>query len=250
MCMHLCLCVCLCVHVFVGVKKLGKGVEGVKKDGEECESWMSFCQCRTSHAKQGVYVTLCYCCGFGTGGGVINYLVCTVSLKLCVTRYRWSTCVCWLIVLFVVVLCCIVGWCAREASHQRRTLSDLSLATGFGSFNLLTCGPLPNGRDHSHVESGRHIYMYVFVLVCVVITCVYAFVRVVCVYVCVCVCVCVCVRVCLGVYVFMCVRSCVCVGGCALSQNLELEPRNPGRSAQSYFSFLPPAHFRMGMRIR
>ena len=38
----------------------------------------------------------------------------------------------------------------------------------------------------------------------------------------------------------MCVRSCVCVGGCALSQNLELEPRNPGRSSQTYFSFLPP----------
>ena len=70
-------------------------MEGVKKDGEECESWMGFCQRRTSHAKPGVYVTLRYCCEFGTGGGVvINYLVCTVSLIMCVTRYRWSTCVC------------------------------------------------------------------------------------------------------------------------------------------------------------
>ena len=33
--------------------------------------------------------------GLGLGGGfVINYLVCTVSLIMCVTRYRWSTCVC------------------------------------------------------------------------------------------------------------------------------------------------------------
>ena len=32
--------------------------------------------------------------GLGLGGVVINYLVCTVSLIMCVTRYRWSTCVC------------------------------------------------------------------------------------------------------------------------------------------------------------
>ena len=65
-------CVFVCVRVLVclwGLKK-GKGVEGVKKDGEECESWMGFCQRRTSHAKPGVYVTLRYCCGFGTGGGL------------------------------------------------------------------------------------------------------------------------------------------------------------------------------------
>ena len=78
--------------------------------GEECESWMGFCQRRTSHAKPGVYVMLRYCCWFGTrggggGGGVrfyvgegetslTNLLVCTVSLIMCVTRYRWSTCAC------------------------------------------------------------------------------------------------------------------------------------------------------------
>ena len=86
-----------------------------------------------------------------------------------------DVCVCWLIVLFVVVLCCIVGGCAREASHQGSTLSDLSLATGFGPFNLPTCGPLPKGRDHSHVGSGRHIYMYVFVLF-VVVCCLFVYI--------------------------------------------------------------------------
>ena len=40
-----------------------------------------------------------------------------------------------------------------------------SLATGFGPFNLPTCGPLPKGRDHSHVESGKHIYMSVLFIV-------------------------------------------------------------------------------------
>ena len=69
------------------------------------------------------------------------------------------------VVLFVVVLCCIVGGCACEASHQGSTLSDLSLATGFGPFNLPTCGPLPKGRDHSHVESGKHISMSVLFIV-------------------------------------------------------------------------------------
>ena len=68
-------------------------------------------------------------------------------------------------VLFVVMLCCIVGRCAREASHQGSTLSDLSLTTGFGPFYLPTCSPLPNGRDHSHVESGKHIYMSVLFIV-------------------------------------------------------------------------------------
>ena len=113
--------------------------------------------------------------GLGGGGVVINYLVCTVSLIMCVTRYRWSTCVCLLIVLFVVVFCCIVGGCASEASHQGSTLSDLSLATGFGPFNLPTCGPLSKGRDHSHVESGRHICMYVFVLF-VVVCCLFVYI--------------------------------------------------------------------------
>ena len=60
------------------------------------------------------------------------------------------------VVLFVVVLCYIVSGRAREATHQGSTLSDLSLATGFGPFNLPTCSPLPKGRDHSHVESGKH----------------------------------------------------------------------------------------------
>ena len=39
------------------------------------------------------------------------------------------------------------------------TLSDYGMATGFGPFNLPTCGLLPKGRDHSHVESGKHIYV-------------------------------------------------------------------------------------------
>ena len=47
------------------------------------------------------------------------------------------------------------------------TLSDYGMATGFSPFNLPTCGPLPKGRDHSHVESGKHIYMSVlFVVFC------------------------------------------------------------------------------------
>ena len=33
-----------------------------------------------------------------------------------------------------------------------------------------------------------------------------------------------------------------------LALNPELELRNPGRSAQTYFSFPPPAHFRTCMR--
>ena len=35
----------------------------------------------------------------------------------------------------------------------------------FGPFNLPTCGSLPKGRDHSHVESGKHIYMSVLFIV-------------------------------------------------------------------------------------
>ena len=34
-----------------------------------------------------------------------------------------------------------------------------------------------------------------------------------------------------------------------LALNLELEPRNPGKSTQTYFSFPSPAHFRTYMRI-
>ena len=45
------------------------------------------------------------------------------------------------------------------------TLSDYGMATGFGLFNLPTCGPLPKGRDHSHVESDKHIYMSVLFIV-------------------------------------------------------------------------------------
>ena len=67
-----------------------------------------------------------------------------------------SMCVLVQVVWFVVVLCCIVSGCACMASHQGSTLSDLSLATGFSPFNLPTCGPLPKGREHSHVESGKH----------------------------------------------------------------------------------------------
>ena len=44
------------------------------------------------------------------------------------------------------------------------TLSDYGMATGFGPFNLPTCGPLPKGRDHSHVESGKHICKIMCVL--------------------------------------------------------------------------------------
>ena len=114
--------------------------------------------------------------------GVTNLFACTVSLIMCVTRYRSSTCACagCVVCCGVVVLCCIVSGCAREASHQGSTLSDLSLsdlslsvlslsdlslATGFGPFNLPTCGPLPKGRDLSHVESCKHIYMSVLFIV-------------------------------------------------------------------------------------
>ena len=71
-----------------------------------------------------------------------------------------------LVVWFIVVLCCIVGRCAHVASHQGNTLSDLSLVTGFGPFNRPTCGPLTKGRDHSHVESGKHMYNYVCIVYC------------------------------------------------------------------------------------
>ena len=49
------------------------------------------------------------------------------------------------VVWFIMVLCCIVGRCARVASHQGSTLSDLSLVTGFGPFNRPTCGPYRRG---------------------------------------------------------------------------------------------------------
>ena len=49
------------------------------------------------------------------------------------------------------------------------TLSDYGMATGFG-FGLISRpvgrGPLPKGRDHSHVESGKHIYNYVSIVYC------------------------------------------------------------------------------------
>ena len=73
------MCVC-------GGEKRGTGVGRVKKDGEECESWMGFCQRRTSHAKPDVYVTLCYCCWFGSFGGLFY----VGEGETGVTRYRWS----------------------------------------------------------------------------------------------------------------------------------------------------------------
>ena len=70
---------------------------------------------------------------------------------------------------FVVVLCCVVGGCAREASHQGSTLLDFSLATGFSPFNLLTCGQLPKGRDHS-IPVCLHcllLWLFVCILLCI-----------------------------------------------------------------------------------
>ena len=61
--------------------------------------------------------------------------------------------------LFVVSPCQVVRGYVRVRPVVRGvTQSDLSLATGFGPFNLPTCGPLPKGRDHSHVEFGKHTY--------------------------------------------------------------------------------------------
>ena len=86
---------------------------------------------------------------------------------------------------FVVVLCCVVGGCARVARHQGSTLSDFSLATGFSPFNLPTCGQLPKGRDHSNVESGKHtcmsalfIVVVVCLLFCLLSFCAYRFSRI------------------------------------------------------------------------
>ena len=49
------------------------------------------------------------------------------------------------------------------------TRPDYSLDTGFSSFNL----PTPKGRDHSHVDSGKHIYIYICVgfLLCLFVCC-------------------------------------------------------------------------------
>ena len=66
------------------------------------------------------------------------------------------------------------------ASHQGNTLSDFSLATGFGHFNLPICSQLPKGRDHSDVESGKHTCMsalFIVVVVCLLF-CLYSFVHI------------------------------------------------------------------------
>ena len=58
---------------------------------------------------------------------------------------------------------------------------------------------------------------------------------------------------CVSAYVFL--QECVLVVIYALmqsdwlAQNLELEPRNPGRYTQTYFCLPPPAHFHTRMRI-
>ena len=159
-CVRVCACVSVraCVCVFVGVKR-GKGVERVKKDWEECESWMGFVSVTLFHTLNQVSMSPSRCVvGLEVLGGVLLLM-----------RERRGVRV--QVVLFVVVLCCIVGGCAREASHQGSTLSDLSLATGFGPFNLPTCGPLPKGWDHSHVESGKHIYISVLLLLWLFVSC-------------------------------------------------------------------------------
>ena len=111
-----------------GWVKRETGVERVKKYGEECENWMGLFQRRTSHTNPDVYVSmLCYCCWFGplgggggfyvgegeTGASHLFVYVVLLMYMLAVTGYQ---CVCVQVVWFVVVLCSIVGGCAREAS--------------------------------------------------------------------------------------------------------------------------------------
>ena len=78
---------------------------------------------------------------------------------------------------YVCVIVCMYVWFVVSVYQAVRgyalvwpvirgvTLSDYGMATDFGPFNLPTCGPLPKGRDHSHVQSGKHIiYNYVSVV--------------------------------------------------------------------------------------
>ena len=119
--------------------------------------------------------------GGGGGGGVkdrdgCNSFACVHGLSnniMCVSRYRWSMYAYagYVVCCFVVLHCWWVCLCGQSSGS---TLSDLSLATGLGPFNLPTCGPLPKGRDHSHVESGKQTEMsvlFIVVVVCVVVCC-------------------------------------------------------------------------------
>ena len=76
-------------------------------------------------------------------------------VRMCYCMYVW----------FVVSLYqAVSGYALVWPVIRGVTLSDHGMATGFGPFNLPTCGPLPKGRDHSHVESGKHIYKIMSVL--------------------------------------------------------------------------------------
>ena len=96
-----------------------------------------------------------------------SIIMCTY---MCYCMYVW----------FVVSLCqAVCGYALVWPVIRGVTLSDYVMATGFGPFNLPTCGPLPKGREHSYVESGKHdnYYLYVSVVYC---CCGCLFVAVVC----------------------------------------------------------------------
>ena len=46
------------------------------------------------------------------------------------------------------VECQMWAWCSKNAGLQGSTLSDHRMTTGFGPFELPTCGLLQRGRDH------------------------------------------------------------------------------------------------------
>ena len=76
--------------------------------------------------------------------------------------YEWfNLLMCMYVLLYACMVCCIVvrGYAHVWPVIRGVSQSDYGLATGFGPFNLTTCGPLLKGRDHYHMESGKHIIL-------------------------------------------------------------------------------------------
>ena len=112
-----------------------------------------------------VCLVSCLCLLDGRWEGIRSSYLWTWGVTSGESNYVY-TCIIVCFFWFVVSLCQVVrGYALVWPVIRGVTLSDYGMATGFGPFNLPTCGPLPKGRDHSHVDSGKHIY------VCIVYCC-------------------------------------------------------------------------------
>ena len=92
-------------------------------------------------------IVSCLCLLDGHQGGIRSSYLWTWGFTSGYSNYVY---VCVIVCMYDLLCHCVPGYVLVWPVIRGVTLSDYGLTTGFGSFNLLTCGPLPKGRDHSH----------------------------------------------------------------------------------------------------